>query len=70
MDMMSWVGEEMGVVNGMHAGQSHGVSHVGRCRSTSRLRDEDTDDNRSHRRPSAQLWVGSSWNWSVFRRRP
>ena len=25
-----------------------------------------TDDTRSHRCPGAQLWVGSSPNWSVF----
>ena len=29
-----------------------------------------TDDIRSHRRPEAQLWVGSSWNYSVFLERP
>ena len=25
------------------------------------------DDSQSHRHPGAQLWVGSSLNWSVFR---
>ena len=25
-----------------------------------------TDDTRSHSRPDAQLWVGSSRKWSVF----
>ena len=30
---------------------------------------EDTDDSLSHHLPGAQLWVGSSRNWSVFRGR-
>ena len=29
-----------------------------------------TDDARSHHRPGAQLWVGSSRNWSILLRRP
>ena len=28
------------------------------------------DDSRSHRRPGAQHWLGSSRNWSVFLKRP
>ena len=35
------------------------------CLSTCRVRDEDTDDARSHRHPGAQLWVWLSRNWSV-----
>ena len=43
-----------------HAGKARrACSHVGRCRSTSDVRGEDTDDNRSHRFPSAQLSVRS-----------
>ena len=35
------------VVTGMQAGQSQGgLSHVGKCRSTSRVRGEYTDDTR------------------------
>ena len=36
----------------------------------SRAKWSGTDDNRSHRRPGAQLWVGSNWNWSTFIGRP
>ena len=46
-----------------------GWSHVGRCRSTSHVQGEDTDDTRSHHLPGVQLWVGSSLNWSVFQGR-
>ena len=53
--MVGWVETGMEVVDGMYAGQNKGGgSHVGRCRSTSRERDEDTDNTRSHRRPSVQ----------------
>ena len=59
--MVGWVGAWMEVVNGMHAGQSiKAMSYVGRCRSTSRMQGEDTDDTRSHRR--MHLWVGPSWS--------
>ena len=52
-----------GVVDGMHAGQGQGGwSHIGRCRSTSSERGKDTGNTRSHRRPNAQLYVGSSRN--------
>ena len=71
MAMVGLLGTGMGVVNGMHAGQSkEGWSYVGRCRSTSRVRFEDTDNNRSHRSPSAQHRVGSSRNWRVIQERP
>ena len=51
----------------MHAGQSiGGLSHFGRFRSISRVRGEDYDDTRNHRRSDAQLWIGSSRNLSVF----
>ena len=61
----------MEVVDGSHAGQSQGGwLQVGRCRSTSPVRDEDTGDTRSHRLPGAQLWVGPSRNCSVFLERP
>ena len=57
----------MEVVAGRHAGQSQGgCHHVGKCRSTSRVRGEGTDDTRSHHLPGAQFWIGSSRNWSVF----
>ena len=49
---------------------SEGLSHVGRCWSTSRVWGEDTDDTQSRRRPGAQLRVGSSQNWSVIQGRP
>ena len=42
-----------------------GWSHVGRYRSTSRVRGEDTDDTRSLRLLGTQFWVWSSRNWSV-----
>ena len=59
------------MVDSMYAGQSQGGwSHVGTCQSTSRVRREDTDDTRSHHRPGAQLWVGSSRNRLVFLERP
>ena len=65
------MGAGMQVVDGMHAGQSQvGWSHDGRCCSTSRVLGEVTDDTRSHRCPGAQLWLGSSRNWSVFMERP
>ena len=71
MAMAGLVGTGMEVVDGMHSWQSQGGwSHVGRCRSTCRVRGEDTDDTRSHRRPGAQLWVGLSRNWSFFLERP
>ena len=44
-------------------------THAKGCRSTSIVRDEDTDDTRSNCIPVAQLWVGSNRNWSVFLRR-
>ena len=31
---------------------------------------EDTDDTRLYCRPSAQIWLGSCRNWSVFLERP
>ena len=47
--MVSWVLVGMAAVVAMHAGQSQrGRSHVARCRSTSRVQDEGTDDTRSH----------------------
>ena len=56
----------MEVMVGKDAGQRQGGwSHVRRCRSTSRVRDENTDDTRSHRLPGAWLLVGSIRNWSV-----
>ena len=46
---------DVGMV-GKYAGQSQGGwSHVGRCLITSRVRDEDIDDTRSHRLPGVQL---------------
>ena len=60
-------GAGMEVLDGIHAGQSQGgLSHVERCRSTFRVQ----GDTRSHRLAGAQLWVGSSRNWSVFFGRP
>ena len=47
-----------------------GWSHIGKCRSISRVRREYTDDARSHHLLGAKLWVGSSRNWSVFLERP
>ena len=59
-----------GLVDYVHAGQSEGGwSNVGRCRSTSRVRGEDTDDTQSHRRPRAPLLVRSSRNLSLFLKR-
>ena len=43
-----------------------GWLHVGRCRSISRVQGEYTDYTRSQHHPEVQLWVGASWNWSVF----
>ena len=43
-----------------------GWSHVDRCREIG-VRCEDPDDTRSYRLPGAQLWVGSSGNWTVCR---
>ena len=58
----------MEVVVGKHARKARkGWSHVERCRSTSRVRGEDTDDNQSHRLPGAQFLVGLSRNCSVIR---
>ena len=45
-------------------------SHVWRCLSIFRVRVEFTDYTRLHHHPGAQLWVGSSRNWSVFLERP
>ena len=67
MTMVGWLRAGMEVVDGKHAGQSQGGwLHVGTCQSAPIVRGEDTDDTRSHSRPRMQLWVGSSWNWSVF----
>ena len=56
--MAGWVGAEMEVVDGMHAGLSQGSwSNIGRCY---------TDEARSHHRPDAQFRVGLSWKLSVF----
>ena len=66
MAVVDWVGAGMEVVLGRHAGQSQGVVA---CRSTSPVRGEDAVDTRSHNLPGAQLWVGLSCNWSVFRGR-
>ena len=61
----------MKVVAGKHPGQGQeDLSYFGRCTSTSQVRGGDSDDARSHHLPGAQLWVGSSRNWSVFRGRP
>ena len=50
MDMVGLVAAGMEVVNGAHAGHSQGGwSHVGRYRSISRVRGEDTDEAQSHR---------------------
>ena len=71
MAMVGWVGAGMDVVGGMNAGKSQGCwLHVLRYRSTSRARDEDTDDTRSHRLTGVQLWVGSCRNCLVFLVRP
>ena len=51
----------MEVVADRHVGQSQ--EWLVACRSTSRVR---LDDTQSHSFPDAQLWVGSSGNWSVF----
>ena len=40
--------------------------HIWRRLSISRVRCEDTDDTRSHPRPIAHLWLGTSRNWSFF----
>ena len=57
----------MEVVIDKHAGQIWmRWLHVGRCRSTSWVRGEGTDDTRSYSLPRAQLWVGSRWNRLVF----
>ena len=45
-------------------------SHVGGHRNTCSVRGVDTDDIRPHSLTIAQLWVGSSENWSVSRGRP
>ena len=59
-----------GLVDYVHAGQSEGGwSHVGRCRSASRVRGEDTDDSQSDRHPRAPLWVRSIRNLSLFLKR-
>ena len=64
-----WLGEAgMEVEVGRHAGRSHeGCWHVRRCRSTSRVRGENTDDTRSHRFSEVQVWAGSSRNSSSDR---
>ena len=60
-------GVRIEVVDGMHAGRRQGAwSPVGRCRSISKLQGEDTGDTRSQGLPGAQLWLGSSRNWSFF----
>ena len=67
--MLDEAGMEM--VVGEHVGQSQQVwSHVGICRCTSRVRDEESDDARSHRLPGAQLLVWLSQNFSIFWGRP
>ena len=49
-------GGRMEVVVGKPAGQSHwDLSHVERCRSTSRVRGDDTDITRLHHHPGVQL---------------
>ena len=61
----------MEVVDDVHEDKAkRDWSHVGRCRSISRVRSEDTNDIPSHRLPGAQLWIGSSQNCLVFRGRP
>ena len=62
------MGTKMEMVVCKHAVQS--MSHVGRCRSISRVRCGYTNYTRSHHHPGAQLWVGSSRNQSVFLERP
>ena len=65
------MGTGMEVMVVMHAGQSHkDWSHVRRSQRTFRVRGGDTADTRSRCLLGAQLWVGSSQNWSVFRGRP
>ena len=65
------MGTGMEVVVDRHAGQrQEGWSHVGRCRSTFRVRGEDTVDIRSHRLIVAHVCVGSRGNLSVFHGRP
>ena len=50
----------------MHAGQSQGVGRMSGDAVAHPECETKTDDTRSHRRPGAQLWLGSKRNWSVF----
>ena len=68
MAMVGLVEAGMDLEDSMHVGLRW--SHVGRWRSTAWVRGDYTDDTRSHRRPGAQLCVGSSRNWSVFQESP
>ena len=63
MVIVGWVLAWMEVVVGRHAGQSQGrLTHVGRSRSTSRVRGEDTgwwDVGDNSLRRSHVVW----WHW-------
>ena len=67
MAMMGLVEAGMEVVDGIHAGQSQGFGHMS---GDARALPGCEVILRSHHRPGAQLWVGSSQNWSVFLKNP
>ena len=64
---VGWVGAGLEVVDGIHVVQSQEeLFTCQRCRNTSKVRGEYTDDIRPYRLPGAQLLVVSCRNKSVF----